>query len=127
MPHNVGYILQYTALMPKILVIMRQRNTLLFPRHGAILAELGENISLAIRRRKLSMTQVAERANMCRETLGAICKGNPGAAMGNYLLVLAVLGLEKDLLHIARDDVMGRKIQDAGLPVRIRAAKRKRK
>ena len=104
---------------------MRAKKSLLLPKQQSILTILGENISLAIRRRKLSMSQVAERANMCRETLGAIRKGDAGVSMGNYLSVLSVLGLEKDLSKVARDDEMGRKIQDADLPIRVRASKRK--
>lgn len=104
---------------------MRNKRSTLFPKQQLILTELGENISLAIRRRKLSLAQVAERADMCRETLASIRKGDPGVSIGNYLLVLAVLGLESDLLLLAQDDVMGRKIQDAGLPTRIRAPKKK--
>jgi len=34
-----------------------------------------------------------------------------------------VLGLEKTILHLAADDVLGRKLQDAGLVVSIRAPK----
>lgn len=102
---------------------MRSKRSSLFPKQQQILTELGENISLAIRRRKLTLAQVAERADMCRETLASIRKGDAGVSIGNYLLVLAVVGLENDLLLVAHDDVMGRKIQDAGLSVRIRAPK----
>ena len=44
--------------------------------------------------------------------------------MGNYLQALLVLGLEKDLLKVADDDVLGRKIQDIDLVVKERAPKK---
>ncbi|GAL74649.1 hypothetical protein JCM19275_3504 [Nonlabens ulvanivorans] len=47
--------------------------------------------------------------------------------MGNYLQTLLVLGLEKDLLTVANDDVLGRKIQDADLTVKERAPKKNNK
>ena len=74
--------------------------------------------------RKFSSQQVAERANISRPTLSAIEKGNPTVSIGSYLLVLQVLGLEKDFLSIAKDDELGRKLQDASISTSERAPKR---
>lgn len=103
---------------------MKDKTTTLLPPIKRILQELGENIKLARLRRKLSAEQVSERANLSRPTLLAIEKGSPGVAIGSYAQVLFVLGLEKDLLMIAEDDKLGRKLQDAGLMVKERAPKK---
>lgn len=103
------------------------RKTTLFPSSLRILESLGENIRLARLRRKLSMEQVAERADISRSTLVKIEKGDPGVAMGNYLQALFVLKLEEDLTKVAKDDELGRKIIDAGLVTKQRAPKRKEK
>ncbi|MFZ0453451.1 MAG: helix-turn-helix transcriptional regulator [Ignavibacteriaceae bacterium] len=93
-------------------------------RMGNILREFGENIKLARLRRKLSTIQVAERAGISRTTLYEIERGKPNVSMGNYVQVLSVLGLENDLLKVAKDDELGRKLQDAKLVVKERAPKR---
>lgn len=103
---------------------MDSKKPLLLPKTSRILAELGENIKLARLRRRLSMEQVAERASIGRTTLWAIEKGSPQVAMGFYTQVLFVLGFEKDLLRIAGEDVLGRKLQDVKLLVKKRAPKR---
>jgi len=106
---------------------MKSRNNfLLFPIEK-ILSELGENIKLARLRRKLSSTQIAERADINRVTLWQIEKGSPRVSMGAYAQVLFVLGLEKDLLNIAKDDILGRKLQDANILAKKRAPKIRKK
>ena len=104
--------------------IMPSRKLVLLPKMERILAEVGENIKLARLRRKLSTEQVTERANISRPTLWSIEKGSAGVAIGAYAQVLLVLGLEKDLLKLAGDDPLGRKLQDAQLLVKERAPKR---
>lgn len=94
---------------------MKPKKTILLPTAEKILKELGENIKLARKRRHLSLEQVSERAAIARSTLGLIEKGTSGVAMCSYLQVLFVLGLEKDLLKVASDDLLGRKLQDAEL------------
>lgn len=106
---------------------MKSNQFQVLPTIAKILVEFGENIKLARLRRKLSAAQVAVRANISRPTLSAIEKGLPGVAMGNYAQVLFVLNLEKDLLKVAADDLLGRKLQDAALTVKERAPKKSEK
>ena len=61
------------------------------------------------------MEQVAERAGISRSTLGAVEKGSSSVSLGAYMMVLFVLGLDDDILQLASDDVLGRKLQDAEL------------
>lgn len=99
---------------------------MLLPKHKRALKKLGEQFKLARLRRKLSMEQVAERANISKSTLWRIEKGDPGVALGNFYQVLNALGLEDDLLLLAADDTLGRKIQDADLTTSKRAPKQRR-
>ena len=120
---NDNYIYQLLLYLQTIYYIMKDRKVILLPKAQNILTEFGENIKLARLRRKLSAMQVAERADISRPTLASIEKGTPGVAMGAYVQVLFVLGLEKDLLKVATDDTLGRKLQDAKLLVKGRAPK----
>ena len=91
-----------------------------------LLTVVGENIHLARLRRRLSSSMIAERAGIARNTLRAIERGDPNVSFGGYASVLHCLGLERDLLQIARDDEFGRKLQDAELPTKARAPKLKK-
>ena len=101
-----------------------KKKVILLPKQKRILEELGENIRLARLRRKLSADQVSKRADISRRTLWAIEKGTSSVNLGAYLQVLLVLGLENDLAKVARDDDLGRKLQDSKLIVKERAPKR---
>ena len=102
-----------------------KKKTVLLPKQQRILRELGENIKLARLRRKLSADQVSTRANIARKTLWSIENGSSTVSIGAYMQVLFVLGLEKDLVNVAKDDELGRKLQDLKLLVKKRAPKRK--
>jgi transcriptional regulator with XRE-family HTH domain len=102
---------------------MKTRNNILLPRAQKPISVLGENIKLARLRRKFSAEQVAERANISRPTLVSIEKGSPNVTIGAYVKVLSVLGLEKDIMEVAKDDNLGRRLQDAKLIVMERAPK----
>lgn len=94
---------------------MNKKKQIIFPKYKEILNQMGENIKLARKRRKLTTTQVSERANIVRSTLYLIETGNPSVTIGAYFNVLRVLGLQDDFLKLAADDEFGRKLQDLEL------------
>ena len=96
----------------------------IMPKNLKLLTALGENIKLARLRRKLTAEQVADRAGMGRKTLYNIEMGSPSVSMGNYLQVLFVLGLQNDLINIAANDPLGRKLQDEGMVINKRGSKK---
>jgi transcriptional regulator with XRE-family HTH domain len=94
---------------------MTTKKQVIFPKYNRVLEQMGENIKLARKRRKLTMIQVSERADISRTTLHLIEQGNTSVAMGAYFNVLRVLGLQNDFLKLAADDELGRKLQDLEL------------
>lgn len=98
----------------------------LFPATARQSEALGERLRLARLRRRFSAATVAERAGITRSTLYRAEKGDPGVSLGTYLSVLRVLGLHGDLDAVARDDDLGRKLQDLNLPERRTAPRRGR-
>ena len=106
---------------------MPRNSLILLPKNQKLLQAVGENIKLARLRRKLTMDQVSERAGISRPTLSSLEKGSPSISLGIILQILLVLGLEKDILLLAHDDTLGRKIQDADLTVKERGPKNTKK
>lgn len=106
---------------------MSKRTTIIMPGTEKILSQMGEQIKLARLRRQIPADLVAERAGISRATLWQVEKGAPTVAMGTYAAVLHALnGLDRDLLLIAKDDELGRKLQDLNLLTRKRAPKTKK-
>ena len=85
---------------------------------------VGEQIKLARLRRNLSVAQVAERATCSPLTVSRIEKGVPTVAIGIYLRVLYALQLDDDILSLAKDDELGRALQDMNMIPRKRASKK---
>ena len=104
---------------------MSKKPAIIMPKTREILEQMGEQIKLARLRRKLSSQLVAERAGISRASLWKVEKGDPSVAMGIYAAVLHALNnLDKDLLLVARDDEMGRQLQDLNLITKKRAPRR---
>jgi transcriptional regulator with XRE-family HTH domain len=87
----------------------------LLPRLRRELARLGERLRQARLRRAYSAETIAQRAGITRKTLSRVEQGDPAVSLGVYARVLQALGLDADLSHIARDDELGRRLQDIGL------------
>lgn len=95
---------------------MSKKSVVLLPQTLEILKTMGEQIKLARLRRRLPTELVAQRAGISRATLWAVEKGSPSVAMGIYAAVLHALNnMDPDLLLIAKDDELGRKLQDIEL------------
>ena len=106
---------------------MKQAAYNIMPATENILKKLGEQIKLARLRRNLTAELVAERAGVSRSSLWKVESGSPAVAMGIYAAVLHALNnMDKDLLLVAKDDEMGRKLQDLELITRKRATRRVR-
>lgn len=88
------------------------------------LQTVGEQIKMARLRRNLTMEQIAERATVSRLTVSRVENGSPTVSFGVYARILFALQLEDDILQLAKDDEMGRTLQDLNLKVRARASKK---
>ncbi len=91
-----------------------------------VLRKLGRDIRDARLRRRIPTTIMAERASVCRTTLNKVEKGDPGVSLGIYATLLFVLGLVDRIgdLADAKNDVVGRELEEENLPQRIRGSKK---
>ena len=72
----------------------------------------------------MSATEMAERVGVSRMTLYSLERGELTVGLGVLVRALGVLGLDSDLDLVARDDEVGRRLQDAATPRPRRAARR---
>jgi transcriptional regulator with XRE-family HTH domain len=86
-----------------------------FPAVTKQMEALGQRLKLARLRRNLSTVLFAQRMGVSRDTLNRLEKGDATVALGTYMRALRVLGLDQDIDALARDDELGRKLQDLNL------------
>ena len=91
--------------------------------------ELGYRVRLARTRRGMSIAEVAAKAGINRNTLNALELGKPGVALGAYVTVLWVLGLDKTLDAVAHPDadIHGKTLEASRRPARVRKSQQKSK
>jgi transcriptional regulator with XRE-family HTH domain len=88
--------------------------------------ELGYRVRLARARRNMSITELAAKAGINRNTLNALELGKHGVAMGAYVTVLWALGLDRTLDGVAHPDAdtHGKTLEASRRPVRIRKSQK---
>jgi len=89
------------------------------------LTKLGEDLSTARRRRRISTVLMAERAFISRTTLARVEKGDPSVSMGIYATVLFVLGMAHrlgDLIEPSTDR-LALALDEERLPRRVRTSR----
>lgn len=87
---------------------------------------LGHRVRLARIRRGWSIAEVATKAGLNRNTLGALELGKPGVAIGAYVTVLWTLGLDKTLDGVAHPDMdtHGSALETSRRPKRVRKTRK---
>ena len=108
-----------------MVTVMEKKSSAIYPASAREIEALGLRLKDARLRRRFSMETVCARADISRPTLYKVESGDPSVAFGAYLQVLRVLGLVADLALVAKEDVLGRRLQDEALPQRKRAPRRK--
>ena len=87
----------------------------LYPQTQRRAEALGERLRLARLRRRMSLSELADRVGVARGTLTRLEQGDLSASLGLLARVLAILGLDEDLDQLARDDELGKRLQDVHL------------
>ncbi|MBD8555106.1 helix-turn-helix transcriptional regulator [Rhizobium sp. CFBP 8762] len=91
------------------------------------LIKLGEDISAARRRRKITQKRLADGAGVSLPTIRRLENGDPGVSLATLAMVLVVLGEGQrlsNLLDVRADDV-GLMLAAQQLPQRIRSPRKK--
>mgnify|MGYP006144387525 FL=1 len=93
----------------------RDLHNILFPKQRKILAHFGEDLLLAMKRRGFTKKLLCERTGFDHKTVNKVFAGDPGVAIGTYLKVMAVLGMEGNFEDMAARDEVGIKLQNLKL------------
>ncbi len=89
------------------------------------LKKFGEDISVARRKRRLTVAMMAERAGVAKSTYLRAERGDPKVALGVYAMVLFILGFGDAIADLidTRNDDQGLLLDTERIPKRIRARK----
>jgi len=93
----------------------RDLYNVLFPKQRKILQVFGEDLLLAMKRRGITKKLMSERTGFDPKTLNRVFSGEPSVAIGTYLKVMAVLGMENNFAEMAGNDEVGIRLQNIKL------------
>lgn len=107
-------------------MIMRSKTPSLSVRRE--LKKLGEDLSIARRRRRMTQERVAEGAGLDTGTVRRLEQGHPSVSLGSLAMVLLVLGEQGRLARFldAGNDDLGIALSIEALPKRVRRPRQKR-
>ena len=93
----------------------RDLHKVLFPKQRKVLTSFGEDLLLAVKRRGYTKQMICDRTGFDNKTVNKVFVGDPGVAIGTYLKVMAVLGMEENFAEMAAKDEVGIKLQNLKL------------
>lgn len=85
------------------------------PRALRQIRQLGERLRKARMRREMTQADLAARVGVSVPTLAKLENGEPSTSLATMLRVLAALGLGDDIDLLAKEDTLGRELQDSRL------------
>ncbi|MCL1123555.1 transcriptional regulator [Shewanella surugensis] len=93
----------------------RDLHKVLFPKQRKVLSTFGEDLLLAMKRRGFTKKMICERTGFDNKTVNKVFVGDPGVAIGTYLKIMAILGMEDNFSELAALDEVGIKLQNIKL------------
>ncbi|MDM1018863.1 transcriptional regulator [Acinetobacter sp. VNK23] len=87
----------------------------LFPKQRKVLTTFGEDLLLAAKRRGLTKQLICDRTGFDNKTVNKVFAGDPSVAIGTYIKIMAVLGMEENFAKLAAHDEVGIKLQNIKL------------
>ncbi|MEN1958303.1 helix-turn-helix transcriptional regulator [Luteimonas sp. MJ204] len=94
---------------------MAKRTPPVMPRAQRQVRLLGERLRAARLRREMTQADLAARVGVSVPTLAKLESGDPTTSLSTMLRVLTALGLDRDIDLLAKEDALGRELQDSRL------------
>jgi len=93
----------------------RDLHKVLYPKQLKVLRTFGEDLLLAMKRRGYTKKLICDRTGFDNKTVNKVFVGDPGVAIGTYVKIMAVLGMEENFSKLAAHDDVGIKLQNIKL------------
>ena len=101
--------------MVRRVMAKRDLHKVLYPKQLKVLRTFGEDLLLAMKRRGYTKKLICDRTGFDNKTVNKVFAGDPGVAIGTYVKIMAVLGMEENFSKLAAHDDVGIKLQNIKL------------